>query len=106
MTVPYCMIHFGKPMPETFGAIGAGVVLGFMSLKTRSIWLGAMLHVAVAWSMDAAALWRDCGMMLALTLGLALFAYGINSRPVITRFEGVVMLLAWIGYNTLLVQQA
>ena len=56
MTVPYCMIHFGKPMAETFGAIGAGIVLGLMSLKTRSIWLGACLHVAVAMSMDFLAL--------------------------------------------------
>ena len=52
------------------------------------------------------AFWRDGGMMLALTLMLALFAYGINSRPVITRFEGLVMLAAWIGYNVLLVQQS
>jgi membrane protease YdiL (CAAX protease family) len=56
MMVPYCMIHFGKPMPETFGAIGAGIILGFMSLKTRSIWLGAAVHVAVALSMDLLAL--------------------------------------------------
>jgi membrane protease YdiL (CAAX protease family) len=56
MMVPYCMIHFQKPMPETFGAIGAGIILGFMSLKTRSIWLGAALHIAVAWSMDFLAL--------------------------------------------------
>lgn len=56
MMVPYCMIHFTKPMPETFGAIGAGIILGFMSLKTRSIWLGALLHIAVAWSMDFMAL--------------------------------------------------
>jgi membrane protease YdiL (CAAX protease family) len=56
MMVPYCMIHYGKPLPETFGAIGAGIVLGFMSLKTRSIWLGALLHVAVALSMDLLAL--------------------------------------------------
>jgi len=62
MTVPYCMIHYGKPMPETFGAIGAGVILGFMSLKTRSIWLGALLHVAVALSMDFLALWHK-GML-------------------------------------------
>jgi membrane protease YdiL (CAAX protease family) len=54
--VPYCLIHFGKPLPETLGAIVAGIVLGFMSLKTRSIWLGAALHIAVAWTMDAAAL--------------------------------------------------
>lgn len=58
MTVPYCLIHFGKPMPETLGAIVAGIVLGFMSLKTRSVWMGAALHTAVAWTMDAAALWN------------------------------------------------
>lgn len=59
MTIPYCMIHFGKPMPETFGAIGAGVILGFMSLKTRSIWLGAAVHISVAWTMDALAVWAN-----------------------------------------------
>ncbi len=58
MTVPYCMIHYGKPFPEAMAAIIAGVVLGVMSLKTRSIWWGAALHIAVAWSMDWAALWR------------------------------------------------
>jgi len=56
MTIPYCMIHFQKPLPETLGAIVAGVLLGFMSLKTRSIWLGAALHVGIAWSMDFSAL--------------------------------------------------
>ncbi len=56
--------------------------------------------------MEPVALWRDCGMMAAMTLLLALFAYGINSRAVITRFEGAVMLLAWVGYNALLVQQS
>ncbi len=58
MTVPYCMIHFGKPMPETFAAIAAGVILGYMSLKTRSIWLGAALHIGVAVTMDTLALWH------------------------------------------------
>ncbi len=57
MMVPYCMIHYGKPMPETFGAIGAGIALGFMSLKTRSVILGAVLHVSVALSMDFLSLW-------------------------------------------------
>lgn len=58
MTVPYCMIHFGKPMPEAFVSIIAGIVLGFMSLKNRSIWLGAAIHVTVALSMDFASIWR------------------------------------------------
>jgi uncharacterized protein len=58
MTVPYCMIHFGKPFAECVASIIAGVVLGFMSLKTRSVWLGAALHISVAWGMDTASLWR------------------------------------------------
>jgi len=58
MMVPYCMIHFRKPMPETFGAIVAGMVLGFMSLKTRSIWMGAAIHMSVALSMDFLSMWR------------------------------------------------
>lgn len=58
MTFPYVMIHFGKPWPETCASIVAGVVLGYMSLATRSVWLGASLHIAVAWGMDLACLAR------------------------------------------------
>jgi membrane protease YdiL (CAAX protease family) len=58
MIVPYCMIHFGKPLPETLGAIVAGLLLGALSLKSRSIVPGAMVHVAVALAMDFAALAR------------------------------------------------
>lgn len=59
MVVPYCMIHFGKPFPETIGAIAAGVILGLLSLRARSIWLGVAIHVSVAWTMDALALWHS-----------------------------------------------
>jgi CAAX protease family protein len=57
MVIPYCMIHFGKPMPETIAAIFAGITLGFLSLKTKSIWLGVFIHYAVAISMDLLALY-------------------------------------------------
>ncbi|MCA9521555.1 MAG: CPBP family intramembrane metalloprotease [Myxococcales bacterium] len=56
MTIPYTMIHFQKPLPETLGAIVAGVVLGTIALRTRSIWGGVMIHAGVALSMDLAAL--------------------------------------------------
>lgn len=58
MIVPYCMIHYGKPLPETLGAIGAGLILGTLAMRTRSIWGGVALHIAVAISMDVLAL-RD-----------------------------------------------
>jgi len=35
------------------------VVLGFMSLKTRSIWMGAAIHMSVALSMDFLSMWRQ-----------------------------------------------
>jgi membrane protease YdiL (CAAX protease family) len=56
MAVPYCMIHFGKPMPETLGAVAAGIVLGTLALRTGSIWAGVLIHVSVAWTMDWLAL--------------------------------------------------
>lgn len=54
MTIPYCMIHFGKPLPETLGAIIAGVVLGYLALKSKSWIPGALLHWAVGIAMDLA----------------------------------------------------
>lgn len=58
MTIPYCMIHFGKPMPETIGAIIAGIVLGTLSMKSRSVLMGFFIHYSVAITMDLSALWR------------------------------------------------
>ena len=66
MIVPYCMIHYGKPMAETMGAIVAGLVLGTLAMRTRSIWGGAAIHIAVALTMDVLAVHQcpppDAGM--------------------------------------------
>jgi membrane protease YdiL (CAAX protease family) len=60
MTVPYCMIHLlAKPLPESLASIIAGLALGFMSLRTRSVLMGAAIHITVALSMDFASLWRQ-----------------------------------------------
>lgn len=56
--IPYCLVHFGKPLPETLGAIVAGIVLGVFSLKSRSIAPGILLHCGVALGMDLIVLWR------------------------------------------------
>lgn len=52
MTIPYCMIHFSKPMLEAFAAIVAGIILGTLALRTRSIWYGVLIHMSVAVTMD------------------------------------------------------
>lgn len=58
MMIPYCMIHFGKPVQETLAAIIAGVVLGCVSLKSGSVVLGCLVHMSVGLAMDLASLWQ------------------------------------------------
>jgi len=58
MVIPYCMIHFGKPMTETIAAIIAGIALGILSLKSKSIVPGILIHYSVAIAMDFAALYQ------------------------------------------------
>jgi membrane protease YdiL (CAAX protease family) len=61
MVIPYVMIHFGKPMPETFAAIVAGTMLGYLALRSRSFLWGALLHWSVAITMDAFVIGREIG---------------------------------------------
>jgi membrane protease YdiL (CAAX protease family) len=54
--LPYMMLHFSKPWPEAYAAIFAGLILGWLAWKTKSIWGGVFIHSAVAVSMDLLAL--------------------------------------------------
>jgi membrane protease YdiL (CAAX protease family) len=56
-TLVFVLAHFGKPELETLGSAVAGLVLGWLALRTRSFWWGALVHAAVALAMDAAAAW-------------------------------------------------
>lgn len=58
MAVPYCMIHYGKPFLEANGAIVAGIALGSLSQKTKSIYQGFLVHITVAAMMDWMSLWH------------------------------------------------
>jgi membrane protease YdiL (CAAX protease family) len=67
MAVPYCMVHYGKPYLEACTAIVAGVVLGSLSMRTRSIYAGFLVHCTVAVLMDVLALFRRGALPTALT---------------------------------------
>ena len=58
MVIPYALIHIYKPFPEAVGSIVAGLVLGYLAIKTRSIWPGLFVHAGVAFSMDLFSLIR------------------------------------------------
>ena len=57
LALPFALAHHSKPEPEAFGSIVAAVALGYLALRTRSFWWGALLHAAVASTMDLAAGW-------------------------------------------------
>jgi membrane protease YdiL (CAAX protease family) len=54
--MPYMMIHFSKLWPEASASIVAGLILGWLAWKTKSIWGGVFVHCAVASTMDLLAL--------------------------------------------------
>ena len=59
MAIPYVMVHFNKPLPETFGALGAALILGALALRAGSCIPGVFLHWAVGITMDVLAISRN-----------------------------------------------
>lgn len=108
------IVAVGTSLPELAATVGSAVK-GHSDIAIGNVVGSNILNILAVLAIpgliggtevEIVALWRDYGMMLALTLLLALFAYAIGSTPVITRFEGAVMLTAWCGYNMLLINQA
>ncbi|HPG12571.1 MAG TPA: CPBP family intramembrane metalloprotease [Chitinophagaceae bacterium] len=50
----YCTIHFGKPLGECISSYFGGILLGIVVYNTRSIWGGLLVHLGIAWMMEAA----------------------------------------------------
>jgi hypothetical protein len=61
MAIPYVMVHFNKPLPETFGALGAAMVLGSLALRAGSCVPGIFIHWAVGMTMDFLAIAKSLG---------------------------------------------
>jgi len=48
----YFSIHLGKPMLEAFSSFWGGLILGSISIQTKSIWGGWIVHVGIALLME------------------------------------------------------
>ncbi|NRA23415.1 MAG: hypothetical protein HRU08_02880, partial [Oleispira sp.] len=55
----YNLVH--KSWLESFGAIFFGFLLGILALRSKSIWGGIGVHVAIALMMDCMAMWQTKG---------------------------------------------
>jgi membrane protease YdiL (CAAX protease family) len=54
--LPCVVLHFGKPDLEVMSSVFGGIVLGYLALRTGSIWYGAAVHVLTAVTLDILAL--------------------------------------------------
>ena len=59
-TIPFAVMHVGKPEAEVLSAFVGGMILCAIALKSRSIWPGVIIHSLVATTMDffASTWWR------------------------------------------------
>jgi hypothetical protein len=87
MVVPYTMIHFGKPYLEACSAMVAGTVLGSLSMRTRSIYAGFLVHGTVAILMDVLSLYRQNALPVLLRPG--------SSRHITFLHWGALIWIAW-----------
>src|SRR5262252_675397 len=87
MVVTYCMIHYGKPYHEAMAAVIAGVVLGSLAMRTRSIYAGFLVHATVAVLNDVLALSRRHGLP-------ELLAPGSSTRIIFKHWQSVIW-IAW-----------
>jgi membrane protease YdiL (CAAX protease family) len=61
-TVPFFMIHIGKPDIEALSTLGGGLVFGWLNWRTGAIWASAGYHVAIqSTAIIAAAAWAAAG---------------------------------------------
>jgi len=50
--IPFVILHNGKPVAETFGAIAGGITLGILAFRTNSIIYGVITHTGVMFAID------------------------------------------------------
>jgi uncharacterized protein len=51
-TIPFVILHNGKPAAETLGAIIAGIALGVLAFRTGSMIYGFIIHGSVMFTID------------------------------------------------------
>ena len=108
------VVAIGTSLPELAATIGAAIkkqediavgnIIGSNILNiTAVLCIPALLGGA---SIEPSQLVRDGGTMLALTILLALFAYGFGKKSEVTRLEGSILLVGWIMYTAYLINNA
>ncbi|WP_417445942.1 calcium/sodium antiporter [Kangiella sp.] len=106
------IIAVGTSLPELASSIIAtrkgehdialGNIIGSNLFNTLAVvGIAGVIHPL---TVDAEVLWRDAMFMGALTLSIFVIGYGFKGPGRINRVEGSILLLAYCGYTTYLIQ--
>jgi membrane protease YdiL (CAAX protease family) len=57
----FCLMHWTKPMPEVIGSFAAGIALGWLALRGRSIMPGFLIHWCISILFDILAIHGNQG---------------------------------------------
>ncbi len=77
--IPFLILHNGKPVAETFGAIVAGIALGILAWRTGSIYYCVITHAGVMFSID-----------LISTLRFRAEDYGIGINSILNILKQII----------------
>ena len=113
MIIGLTIVAVGTSLPELAATVGAAMK-GQPDIAIGNIVGSNILNILAVLAVPASSVPRT-GLFSGLArqrhdagayLDAGIICLRLKLRAVITRFEGMVMLLAWIGYNALLAQQA
>ncbi|HTN33156.1 MAG TPA: calcium/sodium antiporter [Marinobacter sp.] len=107
LVIGLTIVAIGTSLPELASALAAvrkkehdlilGNILGSGIFNTLAVvGLAATIHPL---TVDPEVLYRDWSLMLAVTVGLLLMGLGLTGhRKLISRFDGVILLLVYVAY--------
>jgi len=110
LVIGLTIVALGTSLPELAASIASalknepdiaiGNVLGSNMFNLLAVL--AIPGLIMPGAVDPAAVSRDAPVMIGLTVALLLMAYGFRGEGRINRFEGLLLLAAYAGYQTLL----
>ncbi len=50
--IPFALLHIGKPLPEIYSSFFAGIILGYIALKSKTFWPALFVHWIISFIFD------------------------------------------------------
>ncbi len=69
-SIPFALMHIGKPFPETLSSVIGGIMLGLIAIRLKSIIYGVKMHYLILFLTDS---------FVILRINISEYGVGVNS---------------------------